>query len=208
MTVMRAGRCAALAAGAMGLAALCACNIAGYGTYEPTRESEVSMIEWPYDPASDGAIIEALRYVIDSFPPGTPESAPGRGAFALDRGSEPVAISLMPGVSRSAYERIVRKADPFARALSPETVALPRYTVGRVELRALTAWVDVHRPLPLAAPDALVQYQCIQVELRNEGGSWQARDYRFYPPGVVRVPKPVYVPGAKQTETAGASEQN
>ncbi|MCC6285629.1 MAG: hypothetical protein IT439_10090 [Phycisphaerales bacterium] len=207
MIASRTSRYAAWAAGAVGLGALAGCNVAGYGTYEPNRQSEVSMIEWPYDPASDGAIIEALRYVIDSFPPGTPERAPERGDFALDRGTDPVAVSLMPGISRKAYERIARKADPYAHPLSPETVSLPRYTVGRVELRALTAWVDVHRPLPLSAPDALVQYQCIQVQLRNEGGSWRAQDYLVYPPGVVRVPKPVYVPGATPTETAGAAPE-
>lgn len=202
-----ARRAAAAAAGTVVLVALGACNVAGYGTYEPNRESEVSMIEWPYNPASDGAIIEALRYVIDNFPPGTAEDAPARGDFAIDRGNEPVAISLMSGVSRSGYERIARKADPYARPLSPETVSLPRYSVGRVELRAMTAWVDVHRPLPQSDPDAFLQYQCVQVQLRNEGGAWKAQDYLFYPPGVVRVPKPVYVPGAKPTETAGADPE-
>ncbi len=167
----------------------------GYGTYEPAKNEARDMVEWPYDPASDEVMIAALAYVIDNFPPGTPATAPQVGKFAIERGSEPVAVSLMPGVTAENYARIVAKSDPYAKPYSPQTIDLPRYSVGQIEMRGLAASVDVHRPLPDTV-DGFTQYQCLELSMKWDGGAWIVRDYRVWAPGVVTLPRPTYIPPA------------
>lgn len=198
MSGTRAGRLLIVAV--LGLA-----GCAGYGTYEPAKHSERDIYEWPYDPASDDVMIEALAYVITNFPPGTPESAPANGEFAFSRGEERVAISLLPGMKRKNYQRVVQKSDPLAVPFSPDAVTLPRYLVGRIEMQGLAAWVDVHRPIE-PGPDGLPRYQCLTVRLHSQPGRWVVQDYAVFAPGIVRLPRPQFIPEDGVTATAEATE--
>ncbi|MBX3364706.1 MAG: hypothetical protein KF866_08080 [Phycisphaeraceae bacterium] len=186
--------------GAGGVLAAGLTGCVGYGTYEPTRHQARDIVEWPYDPASDDVMVAALAYTIRNFPPGTPEEAPGVGAFAFDRGEEPAAISLPPGIRGDNYRRLVARADAFSMPYSPSTVHLPRYIVGRIEMRGLDAFADIHRSLPRTGDD-LPAYQCLTIQLKWDSGRWRVRNYQVWARGVVALPRPVYLPDDAQVAT-------
>jgi hypothetical protein len=153
----------------------------------------------PNSPASESAIVGALQFVANRYPPGQlrTDAATSKEAGEV-RPDLPMAINLPAGMRKSYYERIARKVGPNVVPMTAETDPnLPVYHVTRVWLRFKEGWVDVMRPMPELAPgpDGKPVYQT--VTLKMEGGfapQWHVMHARAWEPGLDALPELYYVP--------------
>ncbi len=162
----------------------------GYANYPPVAGSQWDTND-PNTPGTEGAMQEALRWVIVRYPP--PESV--GGAFA---------INLPPGTRRKVYENIARELGPGASPMSPEVRDLPTYHVSHFRTRGPNATVDVLRPVfeldPAArqgvvwGADGRTTYQCVTVYLKGGFEPWRVEGTRIRDVAVVAVPEPNDIP--------------
>lgn len=153
----------------------------------------------PNSPASESAMVAALQFVANRYPPGKlREDAPTAREAGEVRTSLPMAVNLPAGLRKSFYDRIARKVGDHVVPVSGETDAgLPVYHVTRVWLRFKEGWVDVMRPMPELppGPDGKPIYQT--VTLKMEGGfapSWRVVHARAWEPGLDPIPELYYIP--------------
>lgn len=168
----------------LGLIGLCGC--AGHSTYEPGDAANLDQLTDPNEPNAERVVTTALEYVLAKYRSG-PSSAP-------------VAVSLPPGMRRSAYERIASRVGTNVHPLTEEVVAgntMPVYHVGRVLLRGKTAKVDVLRPMGELPGDPRTDkpvYQTIEVQLEGGLQPWRAVYSRAFSPGAFPTPQYYVLP--------------
>ncbi|HYE60879.1 MAG TPA: hypothetical protein VD997_02690 [Phycisphaerales bacterium] len=194
-------------AAVVGLAITLALN-AGCQKYQnyPVVPTSKGLAEDPSNPATEAAIVAAVQYVGNRYPPnGEPVALkPGKepGKLMVDY---PFALNLPAGMRKSFYERIPGKIGPSVVPLTPEVVeegTLPIFHVTRVQLRFNSGIVDVLRPVPElgAGPDGKPIYQKFTVRLQGGFEPWRALHARAWDPGFDEAPPVYFVPDMERVE--------
>lgn len=172
----RAGLCAAMAGAAAMLA-----GCVGYGTY-PRAQGEVPF-NVANSAASDELIIASLNWVTRRYP--VPDALGGSGAE--------YAVNLPATMRYQRAMRIVDKLGGNARDLTSETAGMPRYSIGRMWVRADQAEIDVYRPaFEVSAFGDEPAYQMITVRLSGGLRQWRVDSTRPWAINAFDPPVPVY----------------
>lgn len=179
-----------LVSGVVALSTLGGC--AGFTTQDPQQRMDFVFVN---EPSVRAVMAEALRWTAPRFPPGTPAINAEAGQFAVGDSTERFAVSLPDGLTKNQHDAIIRRIGDNAVGVTDATRHLPTYRVGRVEVRAHQARVDIHRPLPPRA-DGTIEYQCMTIHLRGGMLPWSVERYEVWSPGVVPLPQLVYAPEA------------
>ncbi len=168
---------------ALGLA-LCVGGCVGYASYP---NADGSLTRTTTSSRNTTAVMrEALRWV-------TARDKDRPGHFA---------INLPPGTGDEAYREIA--ASVGGEPLSDATMELPRYSVGRVWVRAGEAKVDVTRPVMALGPMADGGYvtQTLTVELEGGFTPWRVVRHRPWALGAIGEPAPNPIGSSTSTVTA------
>jgi len=180
VSTTRANRLCLLAAPLL----LCACT---HSTWPPleegSRQSSTANINNAPIPAVIG---DALSVVTLRYPP----------VANAERGKvydAPFAVSLPAGADAAAYDHVVSRVRQGGRGAEPateENASLPTYYVTRIIVRAVTAEVDVVRPVPDlgTSPDGAARYQGVTVYLSGSLGSWKVESHHSFPVGLADAP--------------------
>ncbi len=194
----------------MAVVGLCGLAVAvgGCQKYQnyPAVPTARGMAEDPNNPATESAIVAAVQYVANRYPPGGPRyealSAQEAGSLKADY---PFALSVPPGMRKSFYERIPGKIGPEVVPLTPEVVEqgrLPILFVTRVQLRFQQGIVDVLRPMPELGkgPDGRAVYQKVTVRLKGGFEPWHAIHGRAWEPGADEAPEYYFLPDIERVD--------
>jgi hypothetical protein len=197
-------------AGAVGVVALGIALAANTGCQKyqnyPVVPTSQGMAEDPSNPATEAAIIAAVQYVGNRYPPNgqAVELKGGKtpGKLMVDY---PFAINLPAGMRKSFYERIPTKIGPDVVPLTPEIAeqnTLPIYHVSRVQLRFNQGIVDVLRPVPELGESTNGKpiYQKFTVRLQGGFEPWRAVHARAWEPGADDAPEFYFVPDMERVE--------
>lgn len=189
-------------------AALIAAAALGGCTHQYTNYPEIpsakGLKQDPNSPASESAMVVALQFVANRYPPGTlrldAKSSKEAGEM---RTNTPMAVNLPRGQRKSYYERIARKVGPNVVPMTLETdPSLPVYHVTRVWLRFSEGWVDVMRPMPELGPgpDGKPVYQTVTLKMQGGFGPWRVLHARAWQPGLDPVPEIYLVPDQERID--------
>lgn len=176
-------------AGLLGLS-LVAGGCVAYGTYPPVHG------EVPFNVANSAAadelIMAALDWVIKRYPPPAELSGEDTG----------YALNLPPTMRLERAKKVVDKIGFPAQDLTPDTLHLPRYSIGRIYVRADKAEVDVYRPAFEVSSNGMEpSYQMITVRLSGGMHKWRVESTRPWAVGAFEAPVPTL-----RTETTATSE--
>jgi hypothetical protein len=184
-------------------AGLCGC--VGYSSYPYVEGARLASTD-PNLYSSREVMTVAVGWVMTKFPP--------EGRMPAGVGEQPRAlVSLVPGMRKSMYERIVQRVSDNTNmriaAVTPENESsgLPIYRVGRVWLRHGDAKVDVYRPvLGLTMPDGSSVYQCVTVILDGGFQPWLVKATHTREPGLLPAPELNYLPLTELPERTPGDE--
>ena len=168
-----------------------------YANY-PEIPSAKGLKQDPNTPAAESAMVTALQFVANRYPPGTLrlDAKNSREAGEMITAT-PMVVNLPVGQRQSYYRRIARKVGPNVAPMTADVDAsLPVYHVTRVWLRFSEGWVDVMRPMPELppGPDGKPVYQTVTLKMRGGLGPWRVLHARAWPPGIDPVPEPFMLP--------------
>jgi hypothetical protein len=168
-----------------------------YANY-PEIPSAKGLKQDPNTPAAESAMVTALQFVANRYPPGTLrlDAKNSREAGEMIT-STPMVVNLPVGQRQSYYRRIARKVGPNVAPMTADVDAsLPVFHVTRVWLRFSEGWVDVMRPMPELppGPDGKPVYQTVTLKMRGGVGPWRVLHARAWPPGIDPVPQPFLLP--------------
>ncbi len=168
-----------------------------YANY-PEIPSARGLKQDPNTPAAESAMVTALQFVANRYPPGTlrldAKNAREAGEMIT---STAMVVNLPVGQRQSYYRRIARKVGPNAVPMTADVdPSLPVYHVTRVWLRFSEGWVDVMRPMPElpAGPDGKPVYQTVTLKMSGGFGPWRVLHARAWPPGIDPMPEPYLLP--------------
>jgi len=130
---------------------------------------------------NDVVMVEAMRWTVERFPPGTPE-----GRYALN---------LPVGLGPALYAEMVEKVGPRAEPVLERNRDLPTYHVKSLRVRGMEAEVLVLRPVTELGPTGEGQYalQPVTVWLKSSlRGGWRVVRSREWTVGM-EEPPPLHV---------------
>lgn len=189
----------------LGLALTLSTGCQKYQNY-PVVPTSKGLAEDPSNPATEAAIVAAVQYVGNRYPPNghavevKDYQTPGK--LMVDY---PFALNLPAGIRKSFYERIPGKIGPEVVPMTPEVAdagELPVFHVTRVQLRFNSGIVDVLRPVPElgAGTDGKPIYQKFTVRLTGGFEPWRAVHARAWEPGADEAPAFYFVPDMERVE--------
>ena len=189
---------AVILSGGLGAAALLAGGCMGYSNY-PAVDSSYGLTENPNGPSAEGAMVTAVRWVADRYPPGESDriyGVPESGGLGTPEYS--FVINGPIGLRKATYERMARRIGPNVLPITPELAEgdLPIFHISRVWVRGQSATVDVLRPATQISPgdDGQPVYQMVTVYLSGGLRPWKVDYGRVWEPGVERVPPYYFLP--------------
>jgi hypothetical protein len=117
----------------------------------------------------------------------------------------PFAFSLPAGANADAYDAVARRVQRGAQPATAQNADLPTYIITRVIVRAVSAEVDVLRPVPDLGLDQQgnVRYQGVTVYLSGSLGTWKAQRHHTFPVGMFDVPQRTTRPDVYPTWGSG-----
>lgn len=174
-----------------------------YANY-PEIPSAKGLKQDPNTPASESAMVTALQFVANRYPPGTLrlDAKNSREAGEMIT-STAMVVNLPVGQRLSYYRRVARKVGPNVVPMTADVDAsLPVYHVTRVWLRFSEGWVDVMRPMPELppGPDGKPVYQTVTLKMTGGLGPWRVLHARAWPPGIDPVPEPYMLPDEERID--------
>lgn len=184
MDVRRPAHVCVLAAFAGVPALFAGCMGMGNTTWPPV-EGQTALVDLN-QPAVRNVEATALLWATQKYPP-APGLVPGT------RYTEPVAINLPPGTSRSSYLMVqndVSTDESPALAVRDAVEPLPTYHIARVVVSGTDAFVDVVVPRNNLGPGAVGEqrYEKVSLEMRGGFRPWKVVGHRTHPISVADVP--------------------
>ena len=166
-------------------AVLAGCFGAGNSSWPPV-EGQTALSDLN-QPAVRNVQATALIWATRKYPP-------AQGQVPGTPYTEPVAINLPPGTSRTSYLMVqddVSSADSPVLAVRDATEPLPTYHISRVVVRGTDAIVDVVVPRNNLGPGAVGEQRYEKVTLEMRGGlrPWQVVRHRTYAIATADVPE-------------------
>ena len=164
---------------------------------EGSRQNSATQINYAPTPQ---VIAEALSMVTLRYPP----------VNNAERGQvydTPFAFSLPAGADATSYDTVAARVQRGAQPATDANATLQTYIVSRVIVRAVTAEVDVLRPVPELGNDAQgkPRYQGVTVYLLGNLGTWKAERHHTFPVGMFDVPERTTRPVVNPTWGTGVS---
>lgn len=135
----------------------------------------------PNVPSVEESVTAALRWAVERVPP--PDYRGSGGQFA---------VSPPEGMRRVRYLRIVANLGPEAFPVMPESMHLPTYHVGAVNVRGARATVDVYCPVVDRWGD--IAYKPYTLTLQGGVTPWRVTDLRAWQIGAMQPPSKYALP--------------
>lgn len=165
-----------------GLFVVAMAGCAGHATYDPAEGTPISMRNFSHS-SMVGVMSTGAAYTARFLPPELSVEEAQLGRVSVREEAEPFVLSLPEGLTRGQYLQIVREAGPRAHPPTDETLDLPIYRIGRIEIRVGRAEVDVHRPV-----EGEVAYQPVTLSLEGGVQPWRVTGFRAWEPGSIALP--------------------
>ncbi len=167
------------------LVAVCAMIAPGCASYSnyPKIESK-GLRNDPNSPAIQTALITAVQWVANRYPPGrSPEAVQSAVEPVSVKVNYPIAINLPVGTRRSGYLYVAERIGPEVYPLTPEIWSSgnpPVFHITRVWIRMREARIEVLRPMPELGrgPDGNPVYQPVVVRLVGGFSPWRVEHAR------------------------------
>ncbi|MEZ6235003.1 MAG: hypothetical protein R3B68_12525 [Phycisphaerales bacterium] len=173
--------------GALAIALLGAAGLPGCVGYRTVPNQSTG--GWPNGSPNTAAVeescTEALRWAIDRVPP--PDHRGSAGQFA---------ISPPEGMRQSRYLRMARNLGPNAFPVTEDSIHLPTYFVGAVEVRGAFATIDVLCPTLDRWGD--IAYKPYTLELEGGPLPWRVRDVQAWRIGAMAPPAKYFLPATDE----------